>query len=83
MDPIFLDPGTFYVPALPRLTSCLGHGISRVQRTRTNFSFHFNASSNAAFTVLRVQSLSAGTWNTVQEGITTGTKADYRVAFIP
>jgi len=70
---LFFVPGNFYAPALPPLTSLgTGHGIGQAQRTGTNFSFHFNAPSNAPFAVLRAPSLTAKAWNMVQEGITTG-----------
>ena len=70
---MFFIPNTFYVPALPPLTSLgAGYGVGRAQRTSTHFSFDFNAPSNAPFAVLRTSSLSSGAWNIVQEGITTG-----------
>ncbi len=70
---LFLVQAPFHVPALPPPTSLgVGHGMGRAQRTSTNFSFNFNAPSNAPFAVLRAPSLSAGAWNIVQEGITTG-----------
>jgi hypothetical protein len=70
----FWVPQTFFLPAAPAPASpAATYAAGTPRRTETNFTFGFNAPSNAGYAVLRATNLGFATWRSVHEGTTTGT----------